>query len=134
MRYTADTQNTKAKPIRIDQITYKPPLVFRIPVSSAGAIISCMSDLVKWQGRLYGGKILSADSLKLMTTGYIKVDEDLDVSGKDLYGYGLMIAKIGDKKIYYHGGWLLGVRTILSYNPENDASVIALSNLSPADN
>lgn len=134
IRYTADTQNTKAKPIRIDQITYKPPLVFRIPVASAGAIISCMSDLVKWQESLYGGNILSEDSLKLMTTGYIKVDEDLDVSGEDMYGYGLMTGKIGDKKIYYHGGWLLGVRTILSYNPENGVSVIALSNLSTADN
>jgi hypothetical protein len=28
----------------------------------------------------------------------------------------------------------MGIRTIFSYNPENGVSVIALSNLSPADN
>ena len=134
MRYSADIENTKAKPIKIDQITYNPPLVFRIPPVGAGAIISTMGELLKWQEALYVGKILSADSLKAMTTGYIKVDESLDVSGEDQYGYGLIIGKVNGQTLYRHGGWLLGIRTDLSYNPSNQISVIMLSNLSPADN
>jgi CubicO group peptidase (beta-lactamase class C family) len=51
---------------------------------AAGSMYSTTGDLLKWEHGLFGGKVLSANSLKLMTT-----------PGKGNYGLGLLIMKKG---------------------------------------
>jgi len=60
---------------------------------SAGALYSTTHDLLIWEQALYGGKVLSAASVKKMTTPY-----------KENYGCGLMITSPKGHLQYEHGG------------------------------
>lgn len=91
---------------------------------AAGSMYSTTGDLLKWEHGLFGGKVLSASSLKLMTT-----------PGKGNYGLGLLIMEKDRIKVIEHGGIIDGFTTFLSYAPERGVAVVVLSNvmgLSPA--
>jgi CubicO group peptidase (beta-lactamase class C family) len=85
---------------------------------SAGALYSTTHDLLMWEQGLYGGKILSAASLKKMTTPY-----------KENYGCGLMITTTKGHLEYEHGGGIEGFNTEMAYYPDDKLSVIVLANL-----
>jgi len=85
---------------------------------SAGALYSTTGDLLRWQQGLYGGKVLSAESLKKMTTPF-----------KDDYALGLVVKTHGGSREFFHGGSIFGFNTSLSYRPNEELSIIVLSNL-----
>jgi CubicO group peptidase (beta-lactamase class C family) len=85
---------------------------------SAGSIYSTTGDLLKWEHGLFGGKILNADSQKLMTT-----------PGKGDYGLGVFIANRDGVRVVSHGGGIEGFNTNLMYAPEKRIAVIVLSNV-----
>jgi CubicO group peptidase (beta-lactamase class C family) len=85
---------------------------------SAGALYSTTHDLLLWEQALYGGKVLSAASLKKMTTPY-----------KENYGCGLMITTAKGHLQYEHGGGIEGFNTEMAYYPDDKLTVIALANL-----
>jgi CubicO group peptidase (beta-lactamase class C family) len=85
---------------------------------SAGALYSTTHDLLLWEQALYGGKVLSAASLKKMTTPY-----------KESYGCGLMITTAKGHLQYEHGGGIEGFNTEMAYYPDDKLTVIALANL-----
>jgi hypothetical protein len=85
---------------------------------SAGALYSTTHDLLLWEQALYGGKVLSAASLKKMTTPY-----------KENYGCGLMISAAKGHLQYEHGGGIEGFNTEMAYYPDDKLTVIALANL-----
>jgi CubicO group peptidase (beta-lactamase class C family) len=85
---------------------------------AAGSIYSTTSDLLKWEHGLFGGKVLSADSLKAMTT-----------PGKGNYGLGVMVTDEGGLKVVRHGGGIEGFNTSLTYVPERKIAVVVLSNV-----
>jgi CubicO group peptidase (beta-lactamase class C family) len=85
---------------------------------SAGALYSTTHDLLLWEQALYGGKVLSAASLKKMTTPY-----------KENYGCGLMITTAKGHLQYEHGGGIEGFNTEMAYYPDDKLIVIALANL-----
>lgn len=127
IRYIANLEDVKSTPIRMDKIH------LNVPLEGGGAIISTITDLLKWNHGLYHEKILSKESLLLMTTPHIVFDHPF--FGDIKYGYGIFIEdKDPIHVIYKHGGWLQGVRTDLSFCPASDTSVICLSNLSPDEN
>jgi CubicO group peptidase (beta-lactamase class C family) len=84
---------------------------------AAGALYSTVGDLLKWNAALHGGKLLSPDSYREMTT-----------PGKGNYGYGLTINKAGERTILMHGGGIFGFSTMLTYVPEHQTTVAVLSN------
>ena len=88
---------------------------------AAGSIYSTTGDLLKWEHGLFGGKILSADSLKAMTT-----------PGKGSYGLGVFVADMGGLKEVSHGGGIEGFNTNLIYVPERRIAVVVLSNVNGA--
>lgn len=88
---------------------------------SAGAIFSTTGDLLKWEHGLFGGKILNADSLKLMTT-----------PGKGDYGLGVFIENRDGVRVVSHGGGIEGFNTHLAYAPEKQIAVVVLSNVNGA--
>ena len=88
---------------------------------SAGAIYSTTGDLLKWEHGLFGGKILNADSLKLMTT-----------PGKGDYGLGVFIENRDGVRVVSHGGGIEGFNTHLAYAPEKQIAVVVLSNVNGA--
>jgi hypothetical protein len=85
---------------------------------SAGALYSTTHDLLLWEQALYGGKVLSAASLKKMTTPY-----------KENYGCGLQITTTKGHLQYEHGGGIEGFNTEMAYYPDDKLTVIVLANL-----
>jgi CubicO group peptidase (beta-lactamase class C family) len=84
---------------------------------SAAGFYSTTGDLARWQTALYGGKVLSAASLKKMTTMF-----------KGDYGLGIYLRTIDGRRTMTHGG---GVPTFanLTYFPDQGISVVVLGNL-----
>jgi CubicO group peptidase (beta-lactamase class C family) len=98
-------------------------------VYGAGCLHSTVGDLLKWERGLFGGKVLSAGSLKKMTTPF-----------KQNYGLGLLIETVDDLRIsgtlmerrgkeIEHGGRIQGFNSALAYYPKDDLTVAILSNL-----
>jgi CubicO group peptidase (beta-lactamase class C family) len=85
---------------------------------SAGAIYSTTGDLLKWEEGLFGGKVISAASLKKMTTPF-----------KDNYAFGLIVNDSNGHKIIGHAGGIEGFNTSLHYYPDDKLTVVVLANL-----
>lgn len=85
---------------------------------SAGGLYSTTEDLLKWERGLFGGKVLSAESLKEMTTPY-----------KNDYAFGLMVTTKNGRKEIAHGGGIQGFNTAVAYWPDDQLTVIVLANL-----
>jgi len=85
---------------------------------AAGALYSTTEDLLKWQRGLYGGKLISAASLKKMTTPF-----------KSGYALGIRVSEPGGRLRYAHGGGIQGFNTSLVYFPDSKITVVALANL-----
>ena len=88
-----------------------------IPLS-AGALYSTTEDLLRWEQGLFGGKLLSAASLKKMTTPF-----------KNDYACGLIVRNRNGRTIIEHAGGIEGFNTHLSYYPEDKLVVAVLGNL-----
>ena len=86
---------------------------------SAGGLYSTTGDLLRWEQALYGGKVLTAASLRKMTTPF-----------RENYALGLGVRKTasGDR-IFSHSGGLEGFNTWVGYLPGKDVAVIVLANL-----
>lgn len=89
---------------------------------AAGAIMSTPTDLARWARLLYGGRVLSASSLRQMT----------DFGPRD-YGLGARGSIKGDREAWGHGGSLDGFQTGMWYLPSIDASVVVMWNRWPHD-
>jgi CubicO group peptidase (beta-lactamase class C family) len=84
---------------------------------SAGALYSTTGDLWRWQQCLYGGKLLSENSLKKMTEPF-----------KDGYALGIGVNEKG-RKAFSHGGGISGFNSYLAYYPKDKVTVVVLGNL-----
>lgn len=91
---------------------------------AAGSIYSTVEDLYKWDQALHEGKILSAESRKLMFT-----------PGLSNYGYGIRITDetIGKSelktKIIGHGGGINGFNSLLTRAVDKGQTVVILDNV-----
>ncbi len=90
---------------------------------SAGALMSTVEDLHVWNRALFGGRVVSGESLQRMTTPYV-------LSGGDTtaYGYGLGVREVRDRHAIGHGGGIFGYVTDAVYVPEEDVFVAVFSN------
>jgi CubicO group peptidase (beta-lactamase class C family) len=86
----------------------------------AGALYSTTEDLLRWNQGLFGGKLLSPESLKKITTPF-----------KNDYAFGLGIVKDKDKDrtLIAHSGGIEGFNTNLSYYPDEKLTIAVLANL-----
>ncbi len=85
---------------------------------SAGALYSTTEDLLRWVRGLFGGELLSKESLSKMITPY-----------KSNYALGLMISKTNGRWVIQHGGGIEGFNTQLAYYPGDKLTVAVLSNV-----
>ena len=86
---------------------------------STGSMYSTTADLLRWEQGLFGGKVLSASSLKQMTT-----------PGKGNYGDGVFVSRKDDIEVVEHGGSIDGFNSYMIYVPARNIAVIVLSNVS----
>ena len=85
---------------------------------AAGALYSTTRDLRLWEDALFGGKLLSASSLKKMTTPFL-----------NSYAFGLAVGQAGGHPVISHGGGINGFNTYLAYYPDEKMTVVVLGNL-----
>ena len=91
----------------------------------AGAMYSTLEDLWKWNQALYGGKVLSKQSLDAALTQAV-LKNNAPPSMK--YGYGLGLTSYRGEDIVTHSGGLHGFITHLTYYPKEKLTVVMFSN------
>ena len=91
---------------------------------AAGSLLSTVDDMVIWSSALFGGELLSRDSLKKMTTGFKLNNGEISE-----FGFGFMIReRFGEKEIA-HGGNINGFSTNGIWLPQSKVYVVVLSNI-----
>jgi CubicO group peptidase (beta-lactamase class C family) len=90
---------------------------------SAGSLCSTAADLTTWLAALHGGKVLSAESYRAMTT-----PATLNDGTKLRYGFGLALASPHGHRSIAHGGGINGFLSEAAYYPESGLSVVLLLN------
>ena len=88
---------------------------------AAGALVSTVDDLQRWNRALHEGKVLRPESYRLMTTPAGQAKE----AG---YGFGLFAQTLRGRPSLSHGGGIFGFSTVLTYVPGEDISVVVLQN------
>jgi CubicO group peptidase (beta-lactamase class C family) len=93
-----------------------------------GGIYSSVEDLTKWQFALYQSeRILSTKYRELMVSPHIMA------SSNESYGCGLFITRNAGSLCYRHGGESIGFSNALFYFPEENISLVILSNINGID-
>jgi CubicO group peptidase (beta-lactamase class C family) len=90
---------------------------------SAGSLCSTAADLSAWSSALHGGRVLSADSYRAMTTPAALAD-----GTKTRYGFGLLLADIRGRRAISHGGGINGFLSEVEYYPDSGLSIVVLLN------
>jgi CubicO group peptidase (beta-lactamase class C family) len=85
---------------------------------SAGGIYSTVEDLLRWEQGLFGGRLLSANSLQKMNINY-----------RGGFGLGIMVHNVNGKTAFEHDGGFDGHTSMMSYYPDSKTTVIVLGNL-----
>ncbi|MDO5654707.1 MAG: serine hydrolase domain-containing protein [Flavobacteriaceae bacterium] len=93
--------------------------------TAAGGLLTNIADLHRWNKALYSGKILDSMSMKQFTTNYTMREHF--ILGKVGYGLGIMMNE-GKPQSYFHTGYVKGAPSLMIYYPENQTSVMILSN------
>jgi CubicO group peptidase (beta-lactamase class C family) len=94
----------------------------------AGALYSTVEDLMRWNEGVFGGKVLSAESLKAAFTP-VKLNSTESPSAP--YGYGWFIGDERGLKTISHGGGLHGFMSLATRYVDQNMTVIILHNALP---
>ncbi len=103
-------------------VTTAAPLSMSQP-HAAGALLSTVDDLHRWNRALHGGKVISADSYRRMITPEGKAGEP-----PNRYGYGVQLGTLRGRTLIEHGGGINGFLSLLLYLPDSGISVAVLRN------
>ena len=88
---------------------------------AAGALVSTVDDLLRWNRGLHEGKLLKSDSYRQMITPTGKAqDED--------YGFGITHQQLRGQDVLQHGGGIFGFSTFLLYLPGDDVTAAVMYN------
>lgn len=90
---------------------------------AAGAILSTVGDLFKWQQALQSYKLVKKETLRKAYTRY-----RLNNGKETNYGYGWRQGFIQESPSIWHGGLIDGFITMAMYLPEGDVYVTVMSN------
>ncbi|MBL8263733.1 MAG: beta-lactamase family protein [Xanthomonadaceae bacterium] len=90
---------------------------------AAGALVSNVDDLLRWNRALHEGRVLKSETYRQMITPVGKAAEP----GAS-YGFGLAVDTVRGQPQLQHGGGIFGFSTQLSYVPGLDITVVVLEN------
>lgn len=106
-------------------------------VFGAGALYSTVDDVLAWNRALHGGRVLSERAYADLIADHAPGDMPEKVRGhaRRDYGYGIYVNSLGrqvspsfdDRQIYHTGSWA-GFRNLVSYQPDQEITVVVLSN------
>lgn len=89
--------------------------------ATAGALVSTVDDLLRWNRALHEGRVLKPDSYRQMIT-------PTGNAVKDRYGFGIWHETLRGTDVLQHGGDIFGFSAYLIYLPREHVSVAALYN------
>lgn len=104
-------------------------------VAGAGALYSTLDDMLAWNRALHQGHVLSDKAYADLIANHAP-DETPKRRGPERdYGYGVFVSPLGertsspfsDRQIYHTGSWA-GFRNLVSYQPDQEVTVVVLSN------
>ena len=95
---------------------------------AAGALVSTVSDMAKWDAALYTGRLLKRSSFVQMWTP-VKLNDGKATT----YGFGWQIEEYRTRKRISHGGGIPGFSTEISRFVDDHLTVIVLANSDSAD-
>jgi D-alanyl-D-alanine carboxypeptidase len=95
---------------------------------AAGALMSTVDDLAKWDAALAAGRVIRADSLAQAFTSY-----KLASGNESGYGFGWQISRYEGLAVQEHGGGIPGFRAHVVRMPSEGVYVAVLSNLAAAE-
>jgi D-alanyl-D-alanine carboxypeptidase len=90
---------------------------------AAGALVSNVDDLLRWNRALHEGRVLKSETYRQMITPVGKAAEP-----GARYGFGLAVDTVRNQPQLQHGGGIFGFSTQLSYLPGPDITVVVLEN------
>lgn len=93
----------------------------------AGAIVSTVGDLAKWNAALASGAIVAPADLSLLQTA-----ATLNDGSKTRYGLGFAVDTFGGHPRIWHNGQSNGFAATSAQFPSDDESIIVLDNLAPS--
>ena len=96
----------------------------------AGSVAASSIDIARWAKALYGGAVLSADSLATMIGD---VTNTAHLKPRVPYGLGVQSVTVGGWPALGHSGRLLGFQGVMRYFPGQGFAVAVLTNQSRAD-
>jgi len=88
---------------------------------AAGALVSTVDDMLRWNRGLHEGAVLQPASHAAMV-------ELAGKAGESNYGFGIMVGELRGQALYEHGGGIFGFSTHLMYLPESGLTVVVLQN------
>jgi CubicO group peptidase (beta-lactamase class C family) len=94
---------------------------------AAGAICSTVGDMARWNRALHTGRVVSAESYRLMTT-----PEGAAARSESRYGFGLSREKMGELDVVEHGGGIHGFVSANAWVPAPELSLTVLANAGSA--
>jgi CubicO group peptidase (beta-lactamase class C family) len=95
---------------------------------AAGSLMMTVEDWYRWSRALFGGDVVSAESLERMTTPFVLTNGDTMQ-----YGYGLGTGDVRGHRTIRHGGGIFGFATDGLYLPEEDVYVAVFANTTAND-
>jgi len=101
---------------------------------AAGFLMASAAELANFTialmdgGMFEGRRVLAADAVTRMTTGYMAIPGNPDAK----YGYGLMIGRNGNTRVWQHGGSINGFDAQVTMFPDQKLAVLLFDNRSGA--
>ena len=100
-----------------------------VNTTADGSLYFSILDLAKWDSALREGKLVGAESYKLMWTPFVLND---DQPNKDGYGFGWFIGNTNGHRVIEHEGAWQGFNTNISRYVDDGLTVVVLTNLEGA--
>ena len=91
---------------------------------AAGGLYSTVEDMYRWDQALYTDQLVSFDLLDTLFTAHALIPE----SGGFGYGYGWVIGEQFGRRVFNHSGGIEGFSTHIARYPDDNVTVIVLSN------
>jgi CubicO group peptidase (beta-lactamase class C family) len=91
--------------------------------TSAGGGYSTTREMLKFARGLIAGKLVSKDTLSLLTTSKTRA-----VTAEIEYGYGFILSHKGNVPSYGHGGTAVGINFEFQYFPQEDLTFVIFCN------
>jgi CubicO group peptidase (beta-lactamase class C family) len=94
---------------------------------AAGGLYSTVGDLYKWDQALYTDQLVSKETLATIFTPMVPIP----AGGS--YGYGWIISQYAGHRLIWHGGKLSGFVSQITRFPDDQITIILLSNMDKED-